>query len=132
MEFDLTTVQVERFTSPNASLVYELSTANQTNSANNNAVALFVNHNKYFAVHGRFSADYKLGFGGMHMEHIVPGQSTATNFNEQVGLGLQYAITKNSAITLDSVFYHASNAHTCHPNHGINATAFTVGYCWHR
>ena len=132
LEFNVAKLEFEKFIAPRTSIGCELSLTNQTNNDDNKAVSISGNHTRYFLVQGRFAADCKLGLGIMHMQDKVRGQATRNNFNEHLGLGMQYATTSNSAISLDYTFYHASNAGIECPNHGINATILTIGYSWHK
>ena len=132
LEFNVATGEFEKFISPRTAIGYELSLAGQTNNGDNDGISVFLNHTRYFFVHGRFSADYKLGLGVMQLHDIVRGQATKSNFNEQLGVGIQYATSANSAITLGYTLYHASNAGMERPNHGINATIFAVGLTYYR
>ena len=132
LEFNVAAVEFETFTSSTTSIGYQLSVAGQTNHGDNDAISVFSNYRRYFLVHGRFSVNYKLGLGVMRLNDAVRGQATRNNFNEQVGVGLQYATGSNSAITLDYTLYHASNAGIERPNDGITATIVAVDYCRHR
>jgi hypothetical protein len=132
LDFNVTKLEFEKFIAPNTSIGCELSLASQTNRDNNEAVSLSGTYTRYLLAQGRFTADCKLGLGVMHLQDKVRGQATANNFNEHLSLGLQYATSTNSAIGLDYTFYHASNAGIERPNHGINATIFTIGYSWHK
>jgi hypothetical protein len=131
MEFNLFNIEYEKFLSPRTSIEYELSLADQVNIGDNKMLSISANYTRYFLVYGRISANYKIGLGVMRLQDKVPGQATTTNFNEQAGLGLEYATGSNGAITFEATFYHASNANFQHPNHGINATFVKLGYCWH-
>jgi hypothetical protein len=131
MEFSVLTVDYENFLSTRSSVDYELSFAAQTNVGFNEFISVSANYKRYFFVRDRLSANYKIGFGVMYLQERLSGQATTTNFNEQAGLGLEYATGSNGAITLEATFYHASNANLQHPNHGINVTFVKLGYCWH-
>jgi hypothetical protein len=132
LDFNVTKLEFEKFIAPGTSIGCELSLASQTNSDDNEAISLSGNYTRYFLAQGRFTADCRLGLGVVHIQDKVRGQATGNNFNEHLGLGLQYATSANSAIGLDYTFYRASNAGIERPNHGINATIFTIGYSWHR
>ena len=132
LNFNVTKLEFERFMAPRASIGCELSLVSQTNRDNNGAVSLSGTYTRYFLAQGRITADCKLGLGVMHLQDKVRGQATANNFDEHLGLGLQYATSANSAISLEYTLYHASNAGIARPNNGINATIFTIGYSWHR
>lgn len=130
MEFDVATLEFRKFTSPKASIGYELSTAFKGDHGCNTIISIFSNYERNFYIHKKISVDYKLGFGFMHLSNAVPGQGSKTNFSEQLGLGMEYNTSLNNAIRLEYTFYHASNAGLKKPNQGINATFFTVGYVW--
>ena len=102
--------------------------AGQTKNGNNDAIAILSNYRRYFLVRNRFSADYKLGLGGMHLNGSVQGQASRNNFNEQIGVDLQYATSSSGAMTLGCTLYHASNAGIERPNDGITSTIVALGY----
>lgn len=128
LEFNVAALEFQKFTSRRTSIGCELSASDQTNKGSNTAVSILMNYTRYFAVRGRFSADWKVGLGGMHMGDRVDGQATRNNFNEHLGVGIQYATDRDSAIRLDYTFYHASNAGIELPNLGINATVLKLGF----
>jgi hypothetical protein len=132
LDFNVATLEFEQFTAPRTSIGCELSLASKTNGDDNEAVSASGNYTRYFLAQGRVTADYKFGVGVMHLQDKVRGQATRNNFNEHLGLRLQYATSTNSAISLEYTFYHASNAGIKCPNHGINATVFAIGYSWYR
>lgn len=63
----------------------------------------------------------KIGVGLDYMTLHTQEQSTQFNFTEQVGLGLHYYFTKNTALTIEGRMRHLSNASIKQPNHGINS-----------
>lgn len=124
-------VEFAKFRTRGNSIGCALSLSEPTNDENE-TVTLLVRRRRYFILGDKFAADYSFGFGGMSMRKDISGQSTKTNFSEQLSLGLHYVTGSNSAIVLECRLCHASNAHIRRPNHGINATTVSIGYSWHR
>lgn len=59
-----------------------------------------------------------------------PDLSTTFQFNTQVGLGVRWFLTGNSALTFQYRYMHISNAGIEQPNHGINTSLFYAGMTW--
>jgi len=71
----------------------------------------------------------EIGSGPMYLSIDSEEQGDAGfNFLNQFGLGAQFAVSDNSAITLGYRFRHLSNAGTSQPNRGINSNAVVVSY----
>ncbi len=73
----------------------------------------------------KFQPYFKLGAGLDYMTQHTREQSTQFNFIEQLGAGIHYYFSKNTAFTLEGRWRHLSNAEIKFPNHGIN-TYFVV------
>lgn len=132
LDFNVTKLEYEKFISQRTSIGGELCLANLTDNVDSNAASMSANYTRYFLLHDKFAIDCKFGLGVMHLQDKIRGQASRNNFDEHLGLGLQYALNSNSNISLDYTFYHASNAGIERPNHGINATVVTIGYYWRR
>ena len=131
LDFGNISLRYGRFTSPGNQTSYELSFADKVRGTNNNiAVSSFVCYRHCFYEQDRNMIFWHTGIGLMHLRDHVNGQSTKTNFNEELGLAYYHFVDPNTAVTVDYRFYHASNAHLDYPNHGLNITALTIGYAW--
>lgn|GEM_PF-6341763 len=132
MEFSVTTFEFEHFISQRTSIGFDLSLIERTNRVDNDAISTSANYTRYFYIHDRFSINYKFGLGIVHMQELVQGQASRTNFDEHLDLGFQYATNSSSSISLAFTLYHASNAGIKQPNDGITATLVQLGYRWRR
>jgi len=69
----------------------------------------------------------EIGSGPMYLSIDSVEQGKAGfNFLNQFGLGAQFAVSGNSAITVGYRFRHLSNAGTSQPNRGINSNAVVL------
>ncbi len=75
----------------------------------------------------KFQPYLKAGAGIVYLSLHTQEQSTQFNFTEQVGAGMHYFFTKNTALTCEYRYRHLSNAAIKEPNHGINAYSTLVG-----
>lgn len=81
----------------------------------------------FFPETWRFQPYVKLGLGLVYMTLHTKEQSTQFNFAEQMGIGMHYYLTKNTALTLEGRWRHLSNSGIRHPNHGINTYSVLSG-----
>lgn len=63
----------------------------------------------------------KAGLGLLYMSTRTHEQSTKFNFVEYLGLGINYLLSKNTSLALETRFRHLSNANINTPNNGINS-----------
>jgi len=80
-----------------------------------------------FATGSRWVPFANGGFGGSATDIASPDLRGTFQFVTQVGTGTHYFLTKNTALTIEHRWFHLSNAHTRHPNHGTNTEMFTLG-----
>jgi len=71
----------------------------------------------------------EIGSGPMYLSIDTHEQGKGGfNFLNQFGLGAQFAVSGNSALTVGYRFRHLSNAGTSQPNSGINSNAVVLSY----
>ncbi len=70
------------------------------------------------------------GAGPTFTDIGLPDLSLTYNFNLQAGIGVHYFWRRNSAFTLESRFFHLSNAGLKYPNDGVNTVSFLFGFSW--
>lgn len=87
---------------------------------------------EYFHRRPHHTAYWELGVGLSHMNHLVPEQSTHTNFVEHLALGAQWAAGRRGAWGVETRFQHLSNAGREHPNVGLNGLSVGLTYTWYR
>ncbi len=51
-------------------------------------------------------------------------------FNEQIGAGMRYFISRTRALCLEYNLWHVSNGSTREPNDGLNAHVVSLGFGW--
>lgn len=73
--------------------------------------------------------DAGIGVSATDIGH--PDLGTTFEFNGQVGPGINYFWSKDSAFTVQYHFTHLSNADMRPPNQGINEHLFYVGMAWY-
>jgi hypothetical protein len=59
-----------------------------------------------------------------------PDLSGTFQFNEQIGAGARYLLSKRHAITIAYAYWHVSNGGIREPNDGINAHLLSIGFAW--
>jgi lipid A 3-O-deacylase len=59
-----------------------------------------------------------------------PDLAKVFDFNLQVGPGVHWFVRDNWAVTVDTKFFHVSDAGIDHPNHGLNGVMGMVGLTW--
>jgi hypothetical protein len=67
----------------------------------------------------KFQPYLKAGAGLLYMSQHTREQGTQFNFNEQVGVGLHYFLTKGTYLTIEGRYRHLSNCSIKRPNRGI-------------
>lgn len=60
----------------------------------------------------------------------APDLAKVFDFNLQVGPGVHWFVRDNWAVTVDTKFFHVSDAGINHPNHGLNGVLGMVGLTW--
>jgi hypothetical protein len=70
------------------------------------------------------------GAGLSYTDISRPDLSTNFEFNVQVGTGIGYFFSNNTALTFQARFLHVSNAGIEDPNYGVNTAVFLVGLSW--
>lgn len=128
--FDTAKIRYGVYTSPRTQIAYSLALGEQQGD-NNSAAWTTISYRRNFMVRGSTSLGWDFNFGAVHFKDHVSELGTKTNFTEQLGLTFEHGITSDSAITVEYVFSHASNAGIKLPNLGINASMIAVGYSWY-
>jgi hypothetical protein len=59
-----------------------------------------------------------------------PDATGKFQFNEQVGAGTKYFLTKQHALVLEYDYWHISNGGIREPNDGVNAHIISLGFAW--
>lgn len=121
-----------RMTSPRSTAAYEVCAGKRLGKGNVLAVSALAAYRRNFLVRGSTALGYDLAVGVVYFTEAIGGQSTKSNFTEQVGLTFQLATGANSALTLDYRFCHISNANLKRPNPGINTSTVSIGHTWYR
>jgi hypothetical protein len=96
--------------------------------------AYFFGLNGGFRYHfrtGTAFAPYLCGSIGIAITDIeTPDSSGKFQFNEQIGFGTRYLLSRHRAITLEYDYWHVSNGGIREPNDGVNAHIFSLGFAW--
>ena len=83
-----------------------------------------------FATGSRWMPFVEFGAGVSATNVEGPDLTGTFQFNIQPGAGLNYFISKRTALTLQYRWLHFSNAGIQHPNHGTNTQMFCLGVNW--
>lgn len=84
---------------------------------------------RYFIpVNGKFRPFLEASAGVMVTDIGKPDLGSKFQFNQQVGLGLEYVLTSSSSIKGSYRLLHISNAGLKQPNVGINANLFSLSW----
>jgi lipid A 3-O-deacylase len=81
-----------------------------------------------FVTHTRWVPFVEAGAGVTLTDIYGPDLSTLFEFNLQAGVGVQYFLCQNLALTLETKFMHFSNASIESPNLGVNTAVFLLGF----
>ena len=74
---------------------------------------------------------YALGGGGVaYISQHTREQSTQWGFTPQIGAGISYFFSKDTALNFEYRYRHFSNADLKEPNDGINVDMFLAGISW--
>ena len=60
----------------------------------------------------------------------TPDATGKFQFNQQIGAGTRYLLSRNHAITLEYDYWHVSNGGIREPNDGVNAHIVSLGFAW--
>ena len=60
----------------------------------------------------------------------TPDSTGKFQFNQQLGVGTRYLLSRHHAITLAYDFWHISNAGIIEPNDGVNTHVVSLGFAW--
>lgn len=77
---------------------------------------------------GNWTPYAEAGVGLIYTDFQVEGQGMRFNFNPQLGVGGEYALTGGGAVTAALRLQHISNGNTHNENRGINAALLMIGY----
>ncbi len=78
-------------------------------------------------------APYVFAGGGiLYVDLGLPTMGSRLDFSYQGGTGVQYFITKDTAISLEYRYHHISNAGTASPNEPLNSSKFLLGIAFFR
>ena len=72
------------------------------------------------------------GGGILYVDLGLPSMGSRLNFSYQGGTGLQYFISKDTALSLEYRYHHISNAGTATPNEPLNSSKFLLGISFFR
>jgi lipid A 3-O-deacylase len=78
----------------------------------------------------RWSPFIEGGFGPTATDIGRPDLSCIYEFNVQGGAGVQYFWNEHHAVTVESHFFHVSDAGITKPNEGVNSLSFLFGSSW--
>jgi hypothetical protein len=130
--FDTIKLRYGLFTSPRTQLAINLGYGDLDGSSDNSALWTTGSYRKYFMARGRTALAYDFNIGIMRFSDHISELGTRTNFTEQLGLVFQRSTGPCSALTIEYVFSHTSNAGIKLPNLGVNASIVALGYSWFR
>lgn len=131
--FDVAKFRVGRFASSTTEYGAELCFGEEVKGTENQGLTLAGTVRHYFCRRGSTAIAWDFSIGLMRCRQpITSQQSTRINFNEQIGLALQYGMGPESALTVEYKFSHTSNAGLRLPNLGVNASIVSLGYSWYR
>jgi len=73
-------------------------------------------------------APYVFAGGGiLYLDLGLPSMGSRLNFSYQGGTGVQYFISKDTAVSFEYRYHHISNAGTASPNEPLNSSKFLLG-----
>lgn len=72
------------------------------------------------------------GGGILYLDLGLPSMGSRLNFSYQGGTGLQYFLSKDTALSLEYRYHHISNAGTATPNEPLNSSKFLLGISLYR
>lgn len=73
-------------------------------------------------------APYVFAGGGiLYLDLGLPSMGSRLNFSYQGGTGVQYFISKDTAVSFEYRYHHISNAGTATPNEPLNSSKFLLG-----
>ena len=101
---------------------YVFTPDNDTEVANN-----FLIKYGFLPVSSRWQPYFVGGAGTVFLTEHIHGQATQFNFNEYAGLGVQYFIKPQIALSVEYRFRHLSNADIKEPNDGVDSNFFLLG-----
>ncbi len=67
------------------------------------------------------------GGGILYVDTGLPTMGSRLDFSYQGGAGLQYFISKSTALNVEYRYHHVSNANTATPNEPLNSSKFLIG-----
>lgn len=71
------------------------------------------------------------GFVGLALTDIgAPDLSGTLQFNESIGAGARFLITRNYAVTAEYALWHVSNGGRRDPNSGLTSHVVSLGFGW--
>jgi len=78
-------------------------------------------------------APYVFAGGGiLYVDLGLPTMGSRLDFSYQGGTGVQYFITKDTALSLEYRYHHISNAGTATPNEPLNSSKILLGVAFFR
>ncbi len=78
-------------------------------------------------------APYVFAGGGiLYVDLGLPTMGSRLDFSYQCGTGVQYFITKDTALSLEYRYHHISNAGTATPNEPLNSSKILLGVAFFR
>ncbi len=90
-----------------------------------NALALY--YLEYFR-RGNWTPYAEAGIGLIYTDFQVEGQGMRFNFNPQLGVGGEYALSGGGALSVALRLHHISNGNLYKENRGINSALLMIGY----
>jgi hypothetical protein len=83
-----------------------------------------------FDTNGDVQPFLKLSTGPMYTSQVTLEQSTRFNFGSQGAVGVQVAVSDDSALLLEARLRHFSNASIDTPNSGVDGNYLLAGWRW--
>lgn len=109
----------------------ELFGGGQFNS-NSAYIAGLTPHLRYnFATGSRWIPFIDVGFGATLTDISVPDLGGTFQFNTQLGIGVQWFVKDDVAVTCKALYMHISSAGTSYPNDGVNTIGGVLGAAWY-
>ena len=84
----------------------------------------------HFATGGRWVPYIDAGAGVAWTDIGLPDLGNSFQFNTQVGVGVNWFVLDNLAVSIECHYLHISSAGTSMPNDGVNAVGGLVGLSW--
>lgn len=121
----------DRWYSGNWELQVELFGGGQYNSESAYVVGLMPHLRYHFATGSRWVPFIDAGFGVSLTDISVPDLGGMFQFNSQLGVGVQWFVKDDMAVTCKGLYMHMSSAGLSMPNDGVNTVGVVLGVAWY-